>query len=442
MFISKKHLDRRTVLRGMGVTLALPLLDSMVPALAPLAKAAATPKIPRFVGIFSPHGWAPDYWRIEKEGAIGEFPFVLKPLQAWRDTVTVVSGLAATSSMPPQGLSGGDHSRSAATFSGVSPKKTVSEDIHLGTTIDQMIAQKYGQDNALPSIQLGIEDQSALATCPWGYSCAYVNSISWSGPTKPLPHEANPQLVFERLFGDGSSPQERLARKQAKASLLDAVTHEVARLNNTLPGTDRTRLNEYLEDIREIERRLQNVAKSADESPDAQVPFGMPESFDEHIKLMWDMQVLAFRGDITRVSTLMYAHDVSMRPYPESGVATANHAASHHGGLPKRVEDWDKINLYHIQCLPYFLNKLKSTPDGDGNLLDHTLILWASNMGDSNLHSHQNVGHLLIGGASGKHKGGNHIKTSGSTANLLLTTLHMFGIEKESIGDSTRALAL
>ena len=442
MFITKKHISRRSVLRGAGVTLALPLSDSMFPALAPLAKAAALPKIPRFVGIFNPHGWAPDYSAFAQEGAVNEYPFVLKPLQPWKDSVTVISGLDATASMPPPGATGGDHSRSAAVFSGIQPKKTVSDDIYLGTTIDQMIAQKYGQDNALPSIQLGIEDQSSLATCPWGYSCAYVNSISWSGPTKPLPHEANPQVVFERLFGEGGSAQERAARKQAKVSLLDAVTHEVARLNRTLPGTDRTRLNEYLEDIREIERRLNNVAKSKDLSPEAQVPFGMPESFEEHIKLMWDMQVLAFQADITRVSTLMYAHDVSMRSYPEAGVATANHAASHHGGIPKRLEEWAKINRFHIQCLPYFLNKMKSTPDGDGSLLDHTLIFWASNMGDSNLHSHKAVPNMLIGGAMGQHQGGRHIQATGTTANLLLTALHMFGIEKESIGDGTRALSL
>jgi hypothetical protein len=434
MFITGKHIPRRTILRGLGASIALPLLDSMTPA-----RAAAVLKAPRFVGIFSPHGWAPGYWEIPAQGPISQFPFILKPLEPWRDLVTVISGLDATSSMPPAGTAGGDHSRSAAVLSGVPPKKTVSEDIYLGTTIDQMIAQKYGQDTALPSIQLGIEDQSALATCPWGYSCAYVNSISWSGPTKPLPHEANPQVVFERLFGDGSNPQERLARKKAQASLLDAVTQEIARLNRSLPGTDRTRLNEYLEDIREIERRLQNVAKSADLSPDAKVPYGMPESFEEHIKLMWDLQVLAFKADITRVSTLMYAHDVSMRSYPESGVATANHAASHHGGVPKRAEDWAKINRFHVQCLPYFLEKLKSTPDGDGNLLDHTLILWASNMGDSNLHSHKNVGHMIIGGG---HKAAGHIKAEGSTANLLLTTLHLAGIEKDRIGDSTAPLSL
>jgi len=441
MFVSKKHIPRRAVLKGMGVTLALPLLESMVPALSPLASAAVTPKIPRFVGIFNPHGWAPDYWAMPV-GPVSEYPFVLKPLEAWREHITVISGLDSYSSMPPPGFTGGDHSRSAATFSGVSPKKTLSDDIHLGTTIDQMIAEKHGQSNTLPSIQLGIEDQSSMLTCGWGYSCAYVNSVSWSGPTKPLPHEANPQLVFERLFGDGSNPQERIARKKATVSLLDAVTGEVAWMNKTLPNTDRNRLNEYLEDIREIERRLRNVAKSAEDSPESQGPLAIPESFEEHIKLMWDLQVLAFRGDVTRVSTLMYAHDQTLRSYPECGVSTANHAASHHGAVPKRLEEWAKINRFHVGCLPYFLGKLESIPDGDGTLLDHTMILWASNMGDSNLHSHTNVAHMVIGGAMGQHKGGTHIKAKGSTSNLLLTTLHMFGIEKESIGDSTGTISL
>jgi len=421
--------------------LALPLLESMFPALVPSAKAQATTKVPRFVGIFNPHGWTPEYWAM-KEGPLSMLPLVLEPLEPWKNEITVISGLDATSSMPPAGMTGGDHSRSAATFSGVQPKKTVSADIYLGTTVDQYIAQKHGQDNALPSIQLGVEDQSSLATCPWGYSCAYVNSISWSGPTKPLPHEANPQLVFERLFGDGSNASERTARRQARGSLLDAVSQEVARLNKRLPGTDRTRLNEYLEDIREIERRLNNVQKSRDASPEAQVPFGIPESFSEHINLMWDLQALAFQADITRVSTLMYAHDVSMRTYPECGVTTANHAASHHGAAPKRVEDWTKINRYHVQCLTHFLDKLKNTRDGSGTLLDNTLIFWSSNMGDGNLHSHKEVPNMLIGGAMGRHHGGRSINAMGTTANLLLAVLHMFGVEKESIGDSTGPLSL
>src|SRR5213594_121778 len=260
MFITKKHIPRRTFLQGAGATLALPLLESMYPAMVPFAKAQAAAKTPRFVGIFNPHGWEPGHWAMP-EGALAELPFILKPLEPWKDSITVVSGLDATSSMPAPGETGGDHSRSAATFSGVQPKKTVSADIHLGITIDQIIAQKYGQSSVLPSLQVKCEDQSSLATCPWGYSCAYVNSVSWSGPARPLPFEANPQVVFERLFGDGSNAQERAARKQAKASLLDAVTLEVSRLNSSLPATDRTRLNEYLEDIREIERRLNNVAK-------------------------------------------------------------------------------------------------------------------------------------------------------------------------------------
>jgi hypothetical protein len=441
MLITKKHISRRTVLRGAGVTLALPILDSMFPALSPWAKAEAATKVPRFVGIFNPHGWEPAHWAM-KEGPLGDLPFILKPLEPWRDSITVISGLDATSSMPEPGETGGDHSRSAAVFSGVRPKKTVSADINLGATIDQIIAEKIGQDTLLPSLEVGCEDQSSLTTCPHGWSCTYVNSISWAGPTKPLPVEANPQVVFERLFGDGGSPEERLKRKQTKSSLLDAVRQEIARLNRTLPGTDRTRLNEYLEDIREIERRLQNVAKSADASPDAQVPFGIPESFSEHINLLWDLQVLAFRADITRVSTLMYAHDVSMRVYPECGVMSGNHPTSHHGARPAQVEAWSKINRYHVQCLTPFIEKMKATPDGDGSLLDHTLIFWASNMSDGNQHNHRAVPNMFIGGAMGQHTGGRHIVRSGSTANLLLTALHMFGVDKDSIGDSTGTVSL
>jgi hypothetical protein len=412
----------------------------MFPALAPMARAQATAKVPRFVGIFNPHGWEPARWAMD-EGALSKLPYILEPLDTWKDSITVISGLDATASMPAAGETGGDHSRSAAVFSGMQPKKTVSADIRLGTTIDQMIAQKYGQENVLPSIQLKCEDQSSLATCPWGYSCAYVNSISWSGPSRPLPHEANPKVVFERLFGDGSNPEERMKRKQARASILDAVTQQVARLNGTLPSTDRSRLNQYLEDIREIERRMQNTANTADLTA-AEVPFGIPESFSEHINLLWDLQVLAFRADITRVSTLMYAHDVSMRVYPECGVTSGNHPTSHHGGRPAQVEAWGKINRYHVQCLTPFLEKMRSTPDGDGSLLDHTLIFWASNMSDGNVHSHKAVPNMLIGGANGRHKGGHHIKRTGTTANLLLTALNMFGIEMDSIGDSTGPLSL
>jgi hypothetical protein len=440
-FLTNKHVDRRTFLRGAGVTLALPLLESMLP---PLARAATAAPKTRFVGLFSPHGWARDYCYPTTTGPIKEMPFMFKPLEAFKDTVTIVSGLDGKSSMPPPGTSGGDHSRASASLTGAAPKKTAGADIKCGISVDQVIAQKLGQETLLPSIQLAIEDPGAnTGICGWGYSCSYSNSISWAGPNKPLPHEINPQVVFEKLFGDGATPEERMARKMASGSILDAVHQKVERFQKTLPSADRARMDEYLEDIREMERRLKIAAERSAEAPNIEIPFGVPESFDEHIKLMFDLQALAFQGDITRVSTLMYARDVSLRSYPESGVTTVNHSCSHHGEDPKRKQDWAKINRYHQQCLAYFLNKLKKTPDGEGNLLDHTLILYASNMGNANQHSHVDVGHLLVGGASGKHQGGRHIREEGqTTANILLTALHMFGIEKDSIGDSTGTLSL
>jgi len=449
MYLSKKYIPRRSFLRGVGVTLALPLLDSMIPAQTPLAKTAATPKT-RFTAIFSPHGWSPTYWADGRpdiaptEGRNVGLGFIHQPLAPWRDKLTIVSGLDATSSMPPPGSSGGDHSRASAVFTGATPKKTAGADIYCGASVDQIIAQKFGQDTLLPSIQLAIEDPGAnTGICGWGYSCAYSNSISWASPSKPLPHEINPQIVFEHLYGDGSTPEERLARKQASGSILDAVTRKVTRLQKMLPVSDRARLNDYLESVRELERRLQIAAKASNEVPNEEIPFGVPESFDEHVKLHFDLQALAFQGDITRVSSLMYARDVSLRAYPESGVKTPNHPSSHHGEDPKRREDWAKINQYHMKCFAYFLKKLQATPDGDGNLLDHSLIVWGSNMGNANQHSHVNVGYLMAGGASGNHKPKQlNIHETGPTSNILLSTLRLMGIEKDSIGDSTRSVAI
>jgi hypothetical protein len=309
-------------------------------------------------------------------------------------------------------------------------------------SLDQIVARKYGQDTLVPSIQLAIEDPGAnTGVCGWGYSCAYSNSVSWAAPNKPLPHEINPQLVFERLYGDGTNAAERQARRAASDSILDAVTSKVSRLQSRLPASDRSRLNDYLEAVREIERRLQIAAKVSGESPNIEVPFGVPESFDEHIKLHFDLQVLAFQGDITRVSSLMVARDVSLRSYPECGVRTANHPASHHGEDPRRREDWAKINLYHMKCFAYFLKKMAETPDGDGTLLDHSLIVWGSNMGNANQHSHVGAGYLFAGGASGTHRPKKlNIHESGPTSNLLLTAAQMMGVEVDSIGDSTRAV--
>ena len=445
MFITRKHIDRRAFLRGAGVTLSLPLLDSMVPAL----RAAGPPPKTRFLAIFSPHGWSPTYWADGRpdiaptEGRNIGLGFIHKPLAPWQDKLTIMSGLDATSSMPPPGSSGGDHSRASATFTGAAPKKTAGADINCGTSVDQIIAQKYGQETLLPSIQLAIEDPGAnTGICGWGYSCAYSNSISWASPTKPLPHEINPMVVFEHLFGDGSTSEERVARRQDTGSILDAVTAKLTRFQRTLPASDRSRLSDYLDAIREMERRLQIAAKRSAEAPSLDVPFGVPDSFDEHIKLHFDLTALAFQGDITRVASLMYARDVSLRSYPESAITTANHPASHHGEDPKRREDWAKINQYHMKCFARFLKKLEDTKEGDSNLLENTLVLWGSNMGNANQHSHVNVGYLLAGGASGRHKGKLNVKSSGPTANALLTTLHLMGIERDSMGDSTGAIAI
>ena len=446
MVITGKHIPRRAFLRATGVSIALPFLESMIPARARAATVSKT----RFVALFSPHGWAPTYWadnrteslqgvKIEKpdERNVG-LGFIHQPLAPWRNHVTIVAGLDATSSMPPPGVTGGDHDRAAAVFSGAPPRKTTGTDIRCGTSIDQIIAQKYGQETLLPSMQLAIEDPAAnTGVCGYGYSCAYSNSISWASPNKPLPQEINPMAVFRRMYGDGSSLEERKTRRQADSSILDKITRKLARFEQDLPAEDRHRLNDYLDSVRELERRLQIAEKVSAESPSMDVPFGVPESFDEHIKLHFDLQVLAFQADITRVTSLMIARDISLRSYPESGVKTGNHAASHHGENPQRLEEYAKINQYHCKCIAYFLKKLQATPEGDGTLLDHSLIMWGSNMGNSNQHNHTNVGYLLAGGASGKHKAKLNVAAKGPTANILLTALQMMGVEKDSIGDST-----
>ncbi len=444
--ITGKHIPRRAFLRATGVTVALPFLESMIPARA----VAATVQKTRFAAIFSPHGWAPTFWADNRtEGMAGvkiEKPeernvglgFIHQPMAPWRDNVTIVAGLDATSSMPPPGVTGGDHDRAAAVFTGFPPKKTTGTDILCGTSIDQIIAKKYGQETLLPSMQLAIEDPAAnTGVCGYGYSCAYSNSISWAGPSQPLPQEINPMAVFRRMYGDGSSLEERKTRRQADSSILDKITRKLARFEQDLPAEDRRRLSDYLDSVRELERRLQIAEKVSAESPNMDVPFGVPESFDEHVKLHFDLQVLAFQADITRVTSLMIARDISLRSYPESGVKTGNHAASHHGENPQRMEEYARINRYHCQCIAYFLKKLQATPDGDGTLFDHSLIVWGSNMGNSNQHNHTNVGYLLAGGASGQHKAKLNVTAKGPTANVLLTALQMMGVKQDSLGDST-----
>ena len=443
MFITKKHISRRAILRGAGVALALPLLDSMIPAQTPLAKTAATPPT-RFTGIFVPHGMAPGYWVPEKTGEGFEFSPITKPLEAFRDRTVIMSGLWSKSAEPPPGVTGADHWVAAAFLCADKPKKTAGADIRDGTTIDQLIAQKIGQDNLLPSLQLGVEDPGANSSnCGEGYSCAYTNSISWMTPSKPLPMEINPQVVFERLFGDGATPQERAARREYDRSILDSVVQDAAQFKRQIGASDRNRVDAYLEDVREIERRLEIAKRASTAAPATSVPYGVPTSFDEHIKLQFDLMALAFQGDITRVSTVLYARDLTARVYPESGTNTGFHAGSHHAENPDRIKDYSKINTYHVKCLAYLAEKLKAIPDGDGTLLDHSLVLYGTNMGNSNQHQHYDVPHILVGGANGQLKGNRHIayeRKTVTTGNLLLNVMDMYGIHKDQQGDSTGRL--
>jgi len=453
MLITKKHLSRRAVLRGMGVSLALPLLDSMVPAQTPLRKTAAAPR-PRLAAIEMVHGAAGStingsakhYWSPAKEGPDFEFTPTLKSLEPFREYLTIITDTdLANAAALTAAEEGADHTRSSAVFlTAAHPKMTEGSDILLGTSMDQIYAQKCGQDTPLPSIQLCIENVGSLSgACGYGYSCVYANTISWASPTAPLPMEIDPRVAFERLFGDGATAAERLSRRQADRSILDSITAKVARLRQGLDPSDRNRLNEYLEDVREIERRIQKVEKynsigQARALP--QAPIGVPDSFEEHVKLMFDLQALAFMTEVTRVSSFKMGRDVSSRVYPESGVKTPFHALSHHGENPENIAEYAKLNQYHVSMVPYFLNKLKNTPDGDGNLLDHSVVLYGSPMGDSNIHDHKRLPLFLAGHANGTLKGNLHVRAARGTpmANVLLTLLHKLGAEDvESIGDST-----
>jgi len=457
MLITKKHLSRRTVLRGMGVSLALPLLDSMVPAQTPIRKTAAAP-LSRLACIEMVHGAAGSsadgivkhYWSPVKEGRDFEFTPTLSSLEPFRDYLTIISDTdlnnARALALPEEGA---DHTRSSSVFLTAShPRQTEGSDIYCGTSVDQIYAQAHGQDTPLPSIQLAIEDVGSLnGACGYGYSCVYANTISWASPQQPLPMEIDPRVAFERLFGDGGTAQERLARRQADRSVLDAITQEVARLKKGLDPSDTKRLSDYLDDVREIERRIQKIEKynaSGEARALPQAPVGVPDSFEEHVKLMFDLQVLAFMANVTRVSTFKMGRDVSSRVFPDSGVKTPFHALSHHGENPEKVAEFAKLNRYHVGMVPYFLNKMKSTPDGDGNLLDHSLVLYGSPMGDSNVHEHKRVPLFLAGHANGKLQGNLHLRCPQGTpmANVLLTLMHRLGVNDEKIGDSTGEVAI
>ena len=446
MFITKKHIARRSLLKGAGVALGLPLLEAMIPAATALAQTAAVPP-PRFWGGFVCHGAAPGYWVPETVGALAaELPFIWKPLEPFRDHLNILTGLHSTSAEPPPGETGADHWVATAFLGAEKPRKTAGADVYAAQTIDQIIAQKIGRATLLPSVEMSVEDPgSGSSNCGEGYSCVYTNTISWSTPTTPLPMELNPQVVFERMFGSGSSPAQRVERRERNQSILDSITGKISSLRKEISAPDRVRLDSFTENVREIERRLEIAAGATTAAPENfDIPPGIPQSFDEHIKLQFDLLALAYQADITRVGTMLLARDLTGRVYPESESPTLGfHGGSHHGEDPSRINQFSKINQYHVKMLAYFVDKLSKTEDGDGSLLDHSLLLYGSNLGNPNQHLHYDVPHILIGGNNGRLQGGRHLayptKTV-PTGNLLLSILDQFDINRESFGDSTGRL--
>jgi hypothetical protein len=422
------------------VSLALPLLDSMIPARTLLAQTAGRP-LSRLGFVYIPHGAIMDKWTPATEGAGFEFTPILKPLEPFRDRLNVVSGLghraADTTAV---------HSLSPTTWlSGVRPKATQGVDAFAGVTADQIAAQHIGQDTVLPSMELATEDHSGLiGSCDRDYGCIYMNTLSWRTPTTPMPMEINPRKVFERMFGQGGSATERLARIQEDKSILDAITKDAASLQLQLGASDREVMTQYLENVREIERRIQRAEQSQGEE-DLLLPArpaGVPFDYEEHIKLMYDLMVLAYQADVTRVITFMVSREVSNRTYPQVGVTDGHHAISHHQNRAEKMEKNVRIQTYNISQFGYFLEKLKSTPDGDGSLLDHAVLLYGSNMSNSNAHDHFPLPNLVVGGAAGQMKGGRHLKYADRTpmTNLLVSLLDKVGVKQDTLGDSSGRL--
>lgn len=459
--ITGKHIPRRTFLRGMGATVALPMLDAMLPAGRLWGEVIAGTGIggPRLVAIENVHGAAgSNEWGAKQNlwapAAIGRdfdlSPSALSPLEPFRNHLTIVSNTDIRMAEAYQANEiGGDHFRSSAAFlTQAHPKQTEGSDIYVGTSIDQLYAQRFGQDTPIPSIQLCIENVDQSGGCAYGYSCVYTDSISWASPTEPLPMIRDPRAVFDHLFGAGGTPQERAARRRTHRSILDMIAGRVAELKRELGAVDRHRMDQYLENVREIERRIQqvearNTSGEVRELPEA--PDGVPDSFEEHVKLMFDLQALAFQTDMTRVFSLKLSRDVSGRTYPESGTDKPYHPASHHGGGEESVLDFYKINKYHVSMLPYFLEKLESIREGEASLLDQSMVIYGSPMGDGNLHNHRRCPLIVLGGARGRLEGGLHLKAPDGTpmANVMLTLLHKLGLDDlESFGDSTGEFSL
>ena len=461
-FVTGRHISRREVLRGLGATVALPFLDAMVPASGASALgsgSSATTDATRLVAIEMVHGAAGcNEWGVTQHlwspAAVGRdfdlSPTSLSPLEPFRDYLTIISDTdveAAEARTPPE--IGGDHFRSSATFlTQMHPKQTEGSDVFVGTSLDQLYAQRFGQETPIPSMQLCIENIDQSGGCAYGYTCVYTDSISWASPTDPLPVVRDPRVAFEQLFGVGGTAEERAERRRTNRSILDWITGRVAELRRELGPTDRQRLERYLEDIRELERRIQRVeaynsSGELRELPEA--PSGVPDSFEEHVKLMFDLQVLAFQSDMTRVVSFKMGRDSSARVFPDSGCEKPFHPASHHGGDEEAVLEFSLINRYHVSMLPYFFRALQESMEGDATLLDKTMIIYGSPMGDPNLHNHKRCPLFVVGGANGRLEGNMHLRAEPGTpmANVMLTLLHRLGLDDmKSFGDSTSDFSL
>ena len=458
-FVTGRHLERRTFLKGMGATLALPFLDAMVPAGRLSARAVARADATRFVGIELVHGaagcndWGAslNLWSPADVGRDFDLtPSALRPLEAWRRYMTIVSNTDCrmAEAFEPEEI-GGDHFRSSAVFlTQAHPKQTRGSDVYAGVSMDQIVAQRISQDTAIPSMQLCIEPVDQSGGCAYGYSCVYTDSISWASPSEPMPMIRDPRVAFDMLFGAGGTPEERARRRRTNASILDWVTEEAAFLRGRLGAADAARLDRYLTSVRELERRIQSVEaqnSTGEERELPSAPAGVPDGFEEHMRLMFDLQVLAFASDTTRVFSFKTGRDASGRVYPESGTDRPFHPASHHGGREEAILDFHKINLYHVGLLPYFLERLHEVDDGDGTLLDKSMIVFGSPMADGNVHNHRRCPLVLLGGARAGLEGGLHVKAPDGTpmANVMLGLMHQLGLDDlPSFGDSTGTLSL
>src|SRR3954451_1025427 len=434
MIITKKFMPRRTFLRGVGATLALPLLDAMVPAATALANTAATPA--RRIGyVFMPMGCDQTRWTPPGSGKLGELSPILSSLAPLKEHVTVLTNLELQCAYP------GSHATSNSSFlSCAKAKLTESNDYYLGTTVDQLAAQQIGRQAQLPSLELAMDLLQVVVQSDNGYACAYQNNLSWSSPTTPLPAEAHPRIVFEGLFGEGGTAAERRAALLKRASLLDWFSEDISRLNRNLGPGDRARVSQYLDTVRELEPRIQKAEADSKDNPlpDLERPVGVPASYAEHARLMFDLQVLALQSDVTRIITFQLARETSNRTYPEVGVSDPHHPLSHHGNNPEKIAKMAKINQFHVSLFAEFLGKLKATPEGNGTLLDNSLCLYGSGMGNPNVHDHSNLPIIVAGGAAGGMKGGRHIKYDQPTplANLYLTLLDKAGVRLDSFADS------